>query len=195
MFKALVIDDNVFVVMKDTGNRLEVFKLDITHHDPCLQTICFLELPPLMPGISVVLSDVVTEWIPTSKNYSRTRSSRAGHAHFYSSAVGTMALYLDYYTPSERDREPYRYTLIVDVEALLYIIRTGVRSVLWADWGPSNTHLFQITLLYPVGPSWIMGIFPLVLRQYYPRRMRCRKSGVRAIVPQGPLLYTHDPIA
>lgn len=173
MFKALVTDDNVFVLMKDSGNRLEVLKLEITPHDPCLQTICFLELPPLMPGVSVVVSQSIMEWVPTSKNYARTRSSRAGHAHFYSSAVGTIALYLDYHTSLEGDGDPYSYyALIIDVEALLYTIRTGVRSVPWSDWGPSTTHLFERTLLYPAGPSWIIGISSLVLRQYYSRRRR-----------------------
>jgi len=175
MFKALVTDDNVFVLTKDRGNRLEVFKVEIAPHDPCLRTICFLELPPLMPGISVFVSRICAEWVPTSKNYARTRSSRASHDHFYSSTVGTIALFLDYRT-SWTDRpsyvDPYRYALIIDVEALIYTIRTGVRSVPWADWGPSSTHLFERTLLCPAGPSWIIGISSLVLRQYYPRRMR-----------------------
>ena len=177
MFKPLVTDDNVFVLTKDSGNRLEVFKLEITSHDPCLQTICFLELPPLMPGLCGV--SPLIEWVPTSKNYARTRSSRAGHAHFYSSTVGTIALCLTYYlgTPIECDEDPYRYyALIIDVEALLYTIRTGGRSVPWADWGPSSTHLFERTLVCPAGPSWIIGSSSPVLRQYYPRRMRYAQS-------------------
>ena len=177
VFKPLVTDDDVFVLTKDSGNRLEVFQLEITSHDPCLQTICVLELPPLMLGVSVVVSHIAMEWVPTSKNYARTRSSRAGHTHFYSSTVGTIALHLDYHTSSKRDGDLYRYyALIIDVGALLYTIRTGVRSVPWADWGPSSTHLFQRTELYPAGPSWIIRISPLVLRQYYPRRMRYTQS-------------------
>jgi hypothetical protein len=182
MFKPLITDGNVFVLMNDKGNRLEVSKLEITPHDACLQTICFLELPPLMPDISVFVSHVVMEWVPTSKNYARSRSSRAGHTHFYPSTVGTMALYRVYQKSSERYREPSKYTIIIDVEGFLYAIRTGVRSVPWADWGPSSTHLFENTplvplvALHPAGPSWIMGISSPVLRQYYPRRMRYTQS-------------------
>jgi len=163
--------------MKDSENRLEVCKLEINPPDPHLQTICFLELPPLIPGVSFVSPSIFVEWVPTSRNYTRTRSSRASHAHFYSSTVGTMALCLDYYVLWEtKYGDPYFYALIIDVEALLFTIRTGVRNVPWADWGPSSTHLFKRTVLCPAGPSWITGLSPLVLRQYYPRRTRYTQS-------------------
>ena len=161
--------------MKDGGNCLEVLKLEITSPDPCLQTICFLGLPPLMPGVSVELSWNLDEWVPTSKNYAQSRSSRASHAHFYSSAVGTIALFLYYRLPGQTYLA-HRYTLIIDVEALLYTIRTGAHNVPWADWGPSSTHLFKTILLYPAGPSWMTSLSPPVLRQYYPRRTRYMQS-------------------
>ena len=172
----MVIDDSVFILMKDDWNHLEVCKLDITSPDSCLQTICSLELPPLTSGVSVVLSWIFGEWVPTSKNYARSRSSRASHAHFYSSTVGTIALFLDYRILKQSCRGPSRYALIIDVEALLYTIRTGERNVPWADWGLSSTHFFNRSLLGPVGPSWITGISPPVLRQYYPRRTRYTQS-------------------
>ena len=168
--------------MKDGGNRLEVCKLDITSPGPCLQKICSLELPPLMPSVYVNLFRIVAEWVPTSKNYARSRTSRASHAHFYSSTVGTIALFLNYTIPrgiyGATYGLPYTYALIIGVEALLDTIRTGVHNVPWADWGPSSTHLFQRTVLRPAGPSWITGleISPLMLRQYYPRRTRYTQS-------------------
>ena len=162
--------------MKGGGNRLEVCKLDITSPGPCLQNICFLELPPLMPGVSVDLFRISAEWVPTSENYARSRSSRASHAHFYSSTVGTIALFLGYTITRETYGAPYNYALIIGVEALLDTIRTGVHNVPWADWGPSGTHLFNRDQLHPAGPSWIIGISPLVLRQYYPRRTRYTQS-------------------
>jgi hypothetical protein len=174
-FKILEIDDNDFLLLKDGGNRLEVLKLETTSPDPCLQTICFLELPPLKSGVSVDLSWSIEEWVPTSKNYAQSRSSRESHAHFYSSTVGTVALFLDYRLPGQKCLV-HRYALIIDVEALLYTIRTGARNVPWANWGPSSTHLFKTILLYPAGPSWMTSLSPPVLRQYYPRRTRYTQS-------------------
>jgi hypothetical protein len=161
--------------MKDGGNCLEVCKLEITSPNPCLQTICFLELPPLMSGASVMLSWNIDEWVPTSRNYAQSRSSREIYAPFYSSTVGTVALFLDYRLTKNR-RRVHRYALIIDVEALLYTIRTGARNVPWVDWGPSTTHLFKTILLHPAGPSWMTSLSPLVLRQYYPRRTRYTQS-------------------
>jgi len=173
-FKALVIDENVFVLMKDSRKCLEVCKLEITPLGPCLQSICFLELPPLMPIVAVDFSWTFAEWVPTSNNYAPSRSSRASHPHFYSSPVGTIGLFLDYRV--SWDRDPYKYALIISVAALLYAIRTGMRNVPWVEWGPSSTHLFERTGLCPAGPVWITRLAPLVLRQYYPRRTRCTQS-------------------
>ena len=170
----MVIDENVFVLMKDSENCLEVCKLEINPPDPRLQTICFLELPPSVPMVTVEFSWTFAEWVPTSKNYARTRSSRAGHPHFYSSPVGTIGLFLDYRASS--DLGLLKYALIISVEALLYAIRTGVRNVPWVEWGPSSTHLFERTLLCPAGPSWMTRHPPLVLRQYYPRGTRFTQS-------------------
>ena len=156
--------------MKDSENRLGVCKLEIAPPGPCLQTICFLELPPLALGVFAITSWFIEEWVPTSKNYARTRSSRASHVHFYSSTVSTIALFLDYGISWKG------YTLIIDVEALLYTIRRGIRNVPWVDWGPSSTHLFERTPQCPAGPSWIMELSPLVLRQYYPRRTQYTQS-------------------
>ena len=128
-----------------------------------------------MSGASVTLSWDIEEWAPTSKDYSRSRSSRATNAPFYSSTVGTIALVLGYRLPAKKCRV-HSYTLIIDVEALLYTIRTGARNVPWANWGPSSTHLFKTILLYPAGPSLITSLSPPVLRQYYPRRMRYTQS-------------------
>jgi len=175
-FKPLVADDHVFVLTKYDGNHLEVCKLEITSTGPSLQTICSLELPPLMSGVEVYSTGIFVEWVPTSKNYARSRSSRASHSHFYSSTFGTIALLLDYFKPSDPSLGSSNYVLIIGIEALLYTIRTGVRNVPWADWGPSNTHFFKRTLLFPAGPSWITGRSPLVLRQYYPRRTRYAPS-------------------
>ena len=195
--KTLVINDDVFLLMADDGNCLEVHKLDITSPDPCLQSVCFLELPSLRPGISVMLYWDSEEWVPTAKNYARSRSSRASDAHFYSSTVSTIALLLCYrLTP--QIRRVRTYALIIDVEALLSTIRTGVRHVRWADWGPFSTHLFRTTLLCTAGPSWNTRHSPLLLRQYYPRRTRYTQSMLVDASPSsraGPQVFSSTQVS
>jgi len=66
---------------------------------------------------------------------------------FYSSAVGTMALSLDYRTYEKGAGYPFRCTMIISVVALLAAVRSRSSSdgrdddvpVSWTDWGPSGT--------------------------------------------------------
>jgi hypothetical protein len=166
--KPLFIENDVLTLMKksDSMGRLEICKLEVNLPVPRLKTICFLELPPSMAGVFVVLSDVLTEWVPTSKDYARFKSSRGRHIPFYSSTVRTIALLFDYHSSWETSRVPYKCTMIISVEALVSAIRSGVRNVPWADWGPSGAHLVEGTPLKPAGPFWITNLSPLVFRQY-----------------------------
>jgi hypothetical protein len=143
-----------------------------------------------------MLSWSTEEWVPTSKNYAQSRSSRASNAPFYSSTVGTIALFLDYRLLGKECRV-HSYTLIIDVEALLYAIRTGARNVRWADWGPSNTHLSKPIRLHPAGPSWITSLSPPVLRQYYPRRTRYIQSmlDVSSSSRAGPQVFSSTEVS
>jgi hypothetical protein len=156
-------------------NRLEICKLEINPPGPCLQTVCFLELPRLTSGVTVFLNEVLTEWVPTSKDYARCQER---HVPFYSSRVGTIALLLDYRTKWERETfpNPNRRTVVVSVEGLLSAIRTGAHNVPWVDWGPSSTHIYQRTLLRPAGPFWITDLSPLVVRQFGLPHMRAAQS-------------------
>jgi hypothetical protein len=169
-------------------NRLEICKLEINPPGPCLQTVCFLELPPLTPGVIVVLSEVLTEWVPTSKDYAQ-RSCRERHVPFYSSRVGTIALRLDYRTQWEKVFIPNPRTMFVSVEGLLSAIRTGVHNVPWVDWGPSSTHICQDTPPRPAGPFWITDISPLVVRQFGLPHMRVAQSIAEDTSQTGPEVY------
>jgi hypothetical protein len=192
MFKPLIIENGVFALMKDTANHIVVCKLEITPPGPCLQTVCILELPPLRSAASVVLSEILMEWVPTSKGYARSRSSRERHVPFYSSTVNTIALLLDYHVPGEEYRGPHRYTMIISVRELLSVIRTGVRNVPWVDWGSSSTHLFERTSLKTAGPSWITNLSPLVVRDYGLMRTRYSEPTAEAtssLQPQ-PLVFS-----
>src|SRR5260221_2952876 len=98
--RAVSINSNLVSLVEDYENRLEICKLEL-YPVPRLQTLCFLELPPLASGVSNFFLDTNTECVPTSKSYARTRSSRGCHIPFYSSAVGTIALRFRYQLPTK----------------------------------------------------------------------------------------------
>ena len=166
----------------DSMGRLEICKLEVNPPHPRLKTVCFLELPPLMSGVFVTLSDVLTEWVPTSKDYARSRSSCGRHIPFYSSTVRTIALLLDYRSSWEISQRSYKCMMIISVEALLSAIRSGVRNVPWVDWGPSGTHLLEGNPLRSAGPFWVAGLSPLVIRQYDLRCTRYTHSMAQGIM-------------
>jgi hypothetical protein len=162
----------MFALMTDTGNHLVVCKLEISPSGPCLQTVCILELPPLSSGTSAILSDILMEWVPTSKDHTRSRPPRRVHIPFYSSRVGTIALLLEYNVSTEGHHGPHRFTMVISVQTLLSVIRTGIRNVPWVEWGPSSAHLFESsTPLKTAGPSWVINLSPLIVRDYGPMRM------------------------
>ena len=179
--KLAVIDNNLIALIKDSANSLEICKLEVTASlGPRLRTICFLDLPPLTSEASCVFSMAIKEWVPTSKHHARSSSSRKYHIPFYSSTVGTIALRLNYCTYSKGAGHPFRCTIVISVAAIHTVIRAtnGVCNVPWKDWGPSGTRIFELetTLLKPVGPFWITGLSPLVVRDYNLLRTRCTQS-------------------
>jgi len=167
------INSSLVSLVDDHENRLEICKLELGPV-PRLQTLCFLELPPLAPGTSSSFFGAVTEWVPTSKSYVRTRSSRGCLLPFYSSTVGTIALQFQHHLPE--CRYIGAYALIISVAALVSVIPTDARNVPWEDWGPSSTHFYKMALmqLTPVGPFWIPD--SRLVRQYDLRRTRHTQS-------------------
>jgi len=169
---AVSINSSLVLLVEDYENRLEICKLELGPI-PRLQTLCFLELPPLAPGVSNFFLEAIMEWVPTSKSYARTRSSRGYHLPFYSSAIGTIALRFQYHLPLT-----FQFidscSLIINVAALVSVLPTDARNVPWEDWGPSSTHLFELgrTRLTSVGPFWITDYQSPVVRQYDLRRTR-----------------------
>ena len=161
---AVSINSSLVCLIEDRENRLEICKLELDSV-PRLRTLCFLELPPLALRTSNVFSGAYKKWVPTSKSYVRTKSSRGHHVPFYTSEVSTMALHFRYQTPAQF---PTSYALIISVEALVSAIRTDLRNVPWEDWGPSSTHFFKMAAmeLIPLGPFWIIDGRPPVARQY-----------------------------
>ena len=178
---AVSINSDLVSLVEDYENRLEICKLEL-EPVPRLQTLCFLELPPLAPGASNFFFEAITEWVPTSKSYARTRSSRGCHLPFYSSKIGTIALRFRYQLPHKvlfMDNSE-QYALIIGVAALVSAIPTDARNVPWEDWGPSSTHFYKFmkarAQLTSVGPFWIPYYQSPVVRQYDIRRTRYTQS-------------------
>ena len=161
------INSSLVLLIEDAENRIEVCKLELGP-GPQLQTLCFLELPPLAPGAVHYTPCPHKAWVPTSKSYTWTRSSRGYHLPFYTSRIGTIVIDFQYRLQMGR---LYRYALMISVAALVASIPADVRNVPWEDWGPSSTHFFEMATerLTPVGPFWFMecsSVPSLVLRQY-----------------------------
>jgi len=157
---AVSINSSLVSLITDCENRLEICKLELDP-GPQLQTLCFLELPPLTSGASHFFRRAYKEWVPTSKTYARTRSSRGYHLPFYTSAIGAMSLLFVYRQP---EGLMCQYMLTISVRALISVIPTVVCNVPWEDWGPSSTHLQHFyesrsrpQLLMSVGSFWIRG--------------------------------------
>jgi hypothetical protein len=158
------INSSLVLLIEDAENRLEVCKLELGP-GPQLQTLCFLELPPLAPGAVHYMLGPRKDWVPTSKSYTWTRSSRGYHLPFYTSRIGTIVIDFQYRLQLG---QLYQYALMISVAALIASIPTDVCNVPWEDWGPSSTHFFKMATerLTSVGPFWITECPSLVLRQY-----------------------------
>ena len=161
---AVSINSGLASLMGDSENRLEICKLEIDP-DPRLQTLCFLELPPLASHTLHFFNEALKKWVPTSKSYVQTRSSRVYQLPFYTSEVGTIALQFRYRVP---EKFVSSYALIINVAALVSTIPTDLRNVPWEDWGPSSTDLFQLATTGPIslGPYWMTDVRTRVVRQH-----------------------------
>jgi hypothetical protein len=151
--------------MNDGKNSLDICRLEIDPPGPHLKTVCNFELLPLTSGSSVLSHAAIKEWIPTSKDYARYRSSRGYHSPFYSSTIRTLGLLLDYFI-SSLGQPPHKRTMVISIAALISAIPTEVRIVPWVDWGPSCAHVREASQLMPAGPFWIINVSPLVVRQF-----------------------------
>ena len=176
---AVSINSSMVSLIEVCENRLEICKLEL-HPVPRLQTLCFLELPPLVSSdasSSHFFFGGHKEWVPTSKTYARTKSSRGYHLPFYSSAIGTIALHLYHYQYFLSEITDF-YALIISVAELISAMPTDACNLPWESWGPSSTHLVKMptttTHLTPIGPFWITDhrSRQSVVRQYDPRRER-----------------------
>ena len=168
----MVIDNNLIALIRVELNRIEVYRLEVCPPAsvPLLQTVCFLELPPVTSTTTVSLIFSAMEWVPTSRHYKRSRSSRGYHIPFYSSTVGTIGLLLHYRVESEG--YSFKCTMTISIAGLHSVIRMGVHNILWVDWGPSITRFSQenlsVTMGPTVGPFWIVGLSPLTVRDFGP---------------------------
>jgi len=167
----MAIDSNLIALTREELNRIEVYRLEIcpSASVPLLQTVCFLELPPVTSNTAVGLICKDMEWVPTSRHYKRSRSSRRYHIPFYSSTVGTIGLLLHYRV--ER-RGSFKCTMAISIAGLHSVIRTGVHNIPWVNWGPSITRFSHDDMFVTIGPTfgpfWIVGRSPLTVRDFGP---------------------------
>lgn len=173
----VAINSNLIALIREELNCLEICELDINPPGPRLQSVCFLELPPLVSGASVEWVEATMEWVPTSRHYGRSRSFPERPVPFYSSAVGTIGFCLRYVSPDDHDS---KYWIVISVVGLLSVILTRVRCMRWVDWGPSITHFFERCgdIIMTAGPFWITNRRDFVVRDFGIQRVPFAKSTV-----------------
>ena len=165
----VVIDTSLVALIREKLNRLEIYRLEVcpSTRVPLLRTVCLLELPSVAPITSVLWRFSAMEWVPTSRHYKRSRSSRGYHIPFYSSKVGTMGLVLHYRVASGYESH---CSMIISIAGLLSAIQTRAHYIPWKEWGPSITHFFEGNLSVTggptIGPFWIADRSPLRVRDY-----------------------------
>ena len=160
-------NNNLIAIMNDGKNSLEICRLEIDPPGPHLQTVCHFEFPTLTWDSHVISRGASREWVPTSKDYARYRSSRGYHSPFYSSTRRTLGLHLEYgLTYPDRHRYTLKCTMVISITALTSVIPADVRTVPWVNWGPSCTHIFKGGWLTSAGPFWTTDTSRLLVRQF-----------------------------
>ena len=109
------------------------------------------------------------EWIRTSK-LRGSQTSRRRPFPFRSYRKSTIGIFLHFGSPLF-----CRYSMIVNVDALLSVLHSGARHVSWDDWGPASTRILPLRrgiLRTPAGPFWISSYTPLVVHDYNFHRAR-----------------------
>lgn len=160
------------MLMRESINSLEIYKLELSSSQPCMRTVCTLGLPPLKPDALIFHSMFAKEWIASSERHARSQFSQRRCLPFRSSRNDTMALLLSYYNPG-MDIHPSEYAILFSVTALLSVVHSGVRKVSWGRWGSVGTRIFPYLrgiMPAPAGPFWITSISPLIVCDYDPLR-------------------------
>jgi hypothetical protein len=190
--KLAVINDGLIALIKDSANSLEICRLDVASPNPRLQTVCFLDLPPLTSDACGVVAMAIKEWVPSTRHHSQSQSSRGRLIPFYSCQFGTIGLLFNYRTYLKPTSEPFTCTMIISIPAILSAVRSNVRNVAWIDWGPSGTHILETAHLNPAGPLWITNSSPLVVRDYDLLRTRWIQSSTKhaSSSPSEPLVLS-----
>jgi len=167
--KLTVIDGNIVMLIRESINSLEIYKLELASSEPRMQSVCLLELPPLKPDALIFHSMFAKEWIASSERHARSRSSQRRLLPFRSSSNDTVALLLSYHIPA-RNIPPAGYAMLFSVTALLSVFHSGARKLSWKSWGPLRTRILPGILPAPAGPFWVTSVSPLIVCDYDPLR-------------------------
>jgi hypothetical protein len=163
------------MLIRESINSLEIYKLEPGSTQPHMQSICLLELPPLKPDALIVCSMFSKEWIASSERHARSQFSQRRLLPFRSFRNDTMALLISYHITRTSDIPPAGYAMLFSVTALLSVVRSGVRKMSWKNWGPLRTRILpsnypRSIMPTPAGPFWITSVSPLIVCDYDPLR-------------------------
>ena len=184
----LVLSENVLALIRGSENAIELCRID-TASTASLQTICFLELPPLLPYARLSSASVKTESNP-SGSATRRRSRQPPRYPFSPSPTDALVLLtLTAKISGSAFVDTRTYTLATHARTLLSYASpapsplSDVSSipvlVPWDAWGPLATRCFDgpggSSDAVVAGQRWFDGG---VIRDFCPHRVRAAAGGV-----------------
>ncbi|KAF8268716.1 hypothetical protein EI94DRAFT_1800131 [Lactarius quietus] len=185
-----VFDSDLVMLIRESTNSLDIFKLELASSQPRMRVVCSLGLPPLKSGTVIVNYMFAKEWVASPERHARSPSSQRRRLPFRSSRNDTIALLLNYFNPG-RDIHPSGYAVFLGITSLLPVVHSGDRKVPWEKWGPLNTRILPYPrdgMPVPAGPFWITSISPLVIRDYDPlRAVHVRATADNSSPPSRPV--------
>ena len=186
----LVISDDVLALIRIPENAIELCRIDTTNSTASLQTICFLELPPLMPYARLTSASIETENNHSkSTTHPRRRPHRPPPRYSFSpsptESLVLLTLTAKITTSALMDMPRRTYTLAMHARTLLSYASPSSQAsrlshplvVPWGTWGLLATRCFEgpsrssPSMVVVAGQRWL-DIKCGVIRDFCPHHVR-----------------------
>lgn len=186
----LVISDDVLALIRVPENAIEICRIETTNSTASLQTICFLELPPLMPYARLTSASMETENNHgKSTAHPKRRLHRPPPRHSFSplptESLVLLTLTAKITTSAFMDLGRRTYTLAMHARTLLSYASPSSHAsrpshplvVPWGTWGLLATRCFEgpssssPSMVVVAGQRWL-DIKSGAIRDFCPHHVR-----------------------
>lgn len=152
----LVLSDDILALIRGPENAIELCRIDTINSTASLQTICLLELPPLVSYARLSSASLKTESNPSKSTVHPSPSRRSRrppprHSFSPSSTEALVLLTLTGKITGSAFVDTRTYTLVVHARTLLYYASPSSHAsrsslppaVPWDTWGLPATRCFE----------------------------------------------------